>query len=190
MNEEKDLPERETRKSSPPPWEGAGGGCRGDDIHLPQSLVALPPSPTTISWAPRRKASAINWPVPYDEARRGLRSSGFNRPRPLACAISMKARPSLSRYWACIGRIRGSRTRTVIRSKLPVASTASRNPSPPSLMGRHTTSASGQRRSTASRAASLAWREVKQPFSESIAIMTFIATKIRNNFHNDKSRPL
>ena len=52
------------------------------------------------------------------------------------------------------------------------------------------TSASGQRCCTASHAASLAWREVKQLFSESIAIMTFIATKIRINFHNDKSRPL
>ena len=57
----------------------------------PPSVVALPPSPTTIRRAPASNAAAINWPTPAVCAASALCGVGrpSSRANPQACADSM-----------------------------------------------------------------------------------------------------
>ena len=115
---------------------------------IPPSLVALPPMPTTRVSAPKSRAARISSPVPRLVARPGSRSSSVSKARPLARAISIRARRRRGTQprAAVTGARRGPVTRTGIRSAPRAWIARSSRPSPPSATGISTNSARGTTR--------------------------------------------
>ena len=145
---------------------------------VPPSTVALPPMPTMISSTPASSALRISSPVPRVEVSKGSRSAGSSSARPLASAISMTAvRPSpQSPHVAVTGRPSGSAT-SWRRYSPPVASTsASVVPSPPSAMGMRVASTAPSARCSPRAMAAAASAAERDSFSESGAMMTFMAS--------------
>ncbi len=112
-------------------------------IPAPPSVEALPPMPSTSREAPASSAAAISWPKPTECASSG--SSGSSSESPLARASSTTAVPSeRNNHSAPTGRPSGPVTVAAILLALgSTVTNASRVPSPPSAIGRVTTSSAG-----------------------------------------------
>ncbi|GAA3038264.1 hypothetical protein GCM10020000_15550 [Streptomyces olivoverticillatus] len=84
----------------------------------PPSVVALPPTPSTIVRAPASSAARTSSPVPYVVAVRGARTPWGSRRSPDASAISTTAvrLPRSSAKAAATGSPTGPATRTSHRS--------------------------------------------------------------------------
>ena len=107
----------------------------------PPSLVALPPTPTTIRRGRPSSAAATNSPTPSVLARRGSRSARSIRASPFAIAASTVHVPVSAMSSTCAVRARPSAScvaATRIRPPVARASVA-RNPGPPSESGSSST---------------------------------------------------
>ena len=102
----------------------------------PPSVVADPPTVTTIGDAPADAAATISSPVPRVDAAQASRSGSATSDSPLACAISTTAEPSgSSAKPASTGRPSGSDTVRALTSPPSAATRTSMVPSPPSATG-------------------------------------------------------
>jgi hypothetical protein len=137
----------------------------------PPSVVAEPPTVTTMGDAPASAAAAISSPVPRVVAAQASRSSSATSDRPLACAISTIAEPSgSSANAASTGRRSGSET-LILRTSPPSAVTrTSMVPSPPSATGSSRASRPAARRPSAMACATSEAEKV--PLKESGATRT------------------
>ena len=158
----------------------------------PPSVVAEPPTPTTIRLAPSSRAARMSCPVPNVVVRNGSRSSGGTRASPDAAAISTTAvrfapGPSMPKR-ARIGRPSGSNTSAAM-IRPPVAATiASTVPSPPSAIGQTSMFASGHVRSTPT---AIAWATSSAgsvSLNESGATTIFISRPLSSARRADPSR--
>lgn len=139
----------------------------------PPSLVATPPSPSTIRRAPARAAARISSPAPRLVAVSGASFPPFRScASPQACAASITAVPP-RRAKEAVTRCpaTGPVTSTTIRSN-PAATAASTVPSPPSATGSSTVAVPGEaaRSPAAIRAAASA--AVSDPLNLSGAMTT------------------
>lgn len=141
------------------------------------SLVALPPSPSTICRHPRDMASAMSCPTPKVVVCRGLRHSSGTSVRPAADARSTSAVVPATAYDASRGSPSGPVTLHVTIRTCIAERSASTVPSPPSAMGKTTVRHSGKTRRTPSAAASASCREVADPLKESKARIIFFITR-------------
>ena len=148
---------------------------KASTIPLPPSHVALPPIPITIFLHPCCIASAIISPTPYVVAIIGLRSFSATRVSPLAAAISIYAvYPSVAMaYVASTFLLIGPTTIMLLGVVGIIFLTHSTKPSPPSLIGRATTSSSGKVEYTPIAAALQASSADMQPLKESKARTIF-----------------
>ena len=153
------------------------------NIPVPASFVALPPMHIMNLRHPLSNASAISWPVPYVDVRRGSLSSEARRVSPLALAISMTAvEPSIQAYSASTGLPSGSLTMSLTGLPPNVVMSASMLPSPPSATASFTTSQPGIASWIPFSTASATCHEDRQPLNESEATTTLhMIDKISTN---------
>lgn len=137
----------------------------------PPSVVALPPTPSTMVRAPASSAARSSSPVPYVVAVSGAKIPGGSRRSPEASAISTTAVPSRSAYAASTVSPIGPVTRTVRRSN-PAATAASTVPSPPSATGSSVTSRPGTTERSPAATCAATCTAVSEPLNLSAAIST------------------